>query len=163
MRHEQVLDQESYNRVVVPSAWSAPQIVPLPMGLEEGPAAGPAADFAPTPAAPDVPGAVGGLIVAAYAGLIGAFALATAGSAESIFAIVIAALFAVAFFTVPRIFLAVEPNDKRRPSLQRFMREGMDTLTGHSSGRDALVQMLIVPVLLTFGALAMGIAAAWHM
>jgi hypothetical protein len=31
------------------------------------------------------------------------------------------------------------------------------TLTGRSSGRDALVQMLIVPVLLTLGLAAMGI------
>jgi len=34
----------------------------------------------------------------------------------------------------------------------------MDTLTGHSSGRDALIQMMVVPVLLTLGLLAMGIA-----
>jgi hypothetical protein len=40
------------------------------------------------------------------------------------------------------------------------MRKGMDTLTGHCSGRAALVQMMIVPVLLTLGVAMMGIAAA---
>jgi hypothetical protein len=40
------------------------------------------------------------------------------------------------------------------------MRDGMDTFTGHSSGGAALIQMLIVPVLLTLGAAGMGIAAA---
>jgi hypothetical protein len=40
------------------------------------------------------------------------------------------------------------------------MARGLDTFTGHSSGKDALVQMLIVPILLTLGLLAMGIAGA---
>ena len=37
------------------------------------------------------------------------------------------------------------------------MEKGVNTLTGHSSGREALLQMLIVPVLLTLGLLVMGI------
>ena len=43
------------------------------------------------------------------------------------------------------------------------MHKGLDTLTGHSTGKDALVQMLIVPVLLTLGLLAMGIAGAVYL
>jgi 3-oxoacyl-(acyl-carrier-protein) synthase len=39
----------------------------------------------------------------------------------------------------------------------------METLTGHSTGGAALVQMLIVPVSLTFGILAMAVAAAIYM
>jgi hypothetical protein len=39
----------------------------------------------------------------------------------------------------------------------------MDTFTGHSSGAAALVQMLVVPVLLTFGALAMAVIAAIYL
>jgi hypothetical protein len=34
----------------------------------------------------------------------------------------------------------------------------MQTATGHLSGRGALVQMLVVPVLLSLGVLAIGIA-----
>jgi hypothetical protein len=39
----------------------------------------------------------------------------------------------------------------------------MDTLTGRTSGGAGLVQMLVVPVLLTFGALAMAVIAAIYM
>ena len=116
-----------------------------------------------TPAAPDVPTGAGVLIVAAYCALLTSLALASVASRESAFAIAIAALFLVAFFTVPRLFFGIEPAKQRRPSLDRFMHEGMETLTGHSSGRDALIQMLIVPVLLTMGILAMGVASAIYM
>ncbi len=159
MRHDQIRNEQSYNKVDVAAVWPASaQIAPLPLlDLDEQPAA---AGFSPTPAAPDVPNAVGGLIVASYFALIGAFALATVGSARSIFAIAIVLVFAVSFFTVPRIFFGIEPASGRRPSFQAFLYKGMDTLTGHSSGKEALIQMLIVPVLLTLGALAMGITAA---
>ena len=156
MRHEQIADKASYTKVEIAAVWpvmARAAQAPLPGATEAQP-------FAPTPSCPDVPAAAGGLIVAAYAGLLAAFALAMTGSAQSIFAIVVCGLFLAAFFTVPRLFLALEPSTGRRPSLQRFLSEGMGTMTGRSSGRDALVQMLIVPVLLTFGVIAMGIAAA---
>jgi hypothetical protein len=174
MHHERVLDKGSYDKVNVAAVWpSGPQVVHLPaVELEmdpPGPAAAPVLApetteaFAPTPAAPDVPAAVGGMIAASYAALIGAFFLATAGSAQTIYPITISALFVITFFTVPRIFFAVEPRTARRTSLDRFMRDGMETLTGHSTGPAALVQMLIVPVFLTCAALAMGVAAALMM
>lgn len=160
MRHEQIADRGSYNKVDVAAVWPvAPQMVPVPVPDMEAPQERQA--FAPTPAAPDVPAGVGALIVGSYLSLIAAFAFATAGSAHSIFMITISALFVVTFFTVPRIFLKVEPKSGRRSTLEQFLAEGMDTLTGHSSGGAALVQMLIVPVFLTLAALAMGIAASF--
>lgn len=130
-------------------AWLAPTIAPFPLGdLEPARAA---------PAAPDVPASVGGMIAASYAALIGALFVATAGSASSIFAIAIAALFVAIFFTVPRIFFAVEPMTEQRPGLGKFLKRGMETLTGHSSGPAALVQMLVVPAFLTLAVLAMGL------
>lgn len=160
MRHERALDKGKYSKVEAPTLWTAgAQLAPIPVTeVEEREPV-----QMPTPAAPDVPIAVGGMIAVSYAALIGAFALATVGSAESLFAVTISALFLVAFFTVPRIFLAVEPKARRRSSFDRFMLDGIQTLTGHNSGPAALVQMLIVPVLLTFAALAMGIAAAIYM
>lgn len=130
-------------------AWLAPTIAPLPLS-----------DLEPTraaSAAPDVPASVGGMIAASYAGLIAALYVATAGSESSIFAIAIAALFVAIFFTVPRIFFAVEPMTERRPGFSKFLKRGMQTLTGHSSGPAALVQMLVVPIFLTFAVLAMGL------
>lgn len=115
------------------------------------------APLLPTPAAADVAAGVGGLIVGVYAALLMVFFAFFAGSLTSLFVITICTGFVAVFFAVPRIFFAIEPDQSRRPSLPAFMDKGMETLTGHSTGRDALVQMLIVPVLLTFGLLAMGI------
>ena len=129
---------------------AASTLSPSPVGERPGAVA----------AAPDVPAAVGGLIAAAYAALIVALFIATAGSLSSIFAIVIAGLFVAIFFTVPRIFFAVEPMLERRPGLSLFLKSGMQTMNGHSSGPSALIQMLVVPVFLTFGVLAMGLIAA---
>lgn len=160
MRHEQIYDSNSYEKVDVAAVWPATvQLAPLPIPDIDRPFDADA--FCAAPSAPDMPAAVGGLIAAAYAALIAAFAFATVGSRESIFMIVISALFVVAYFTVPRIFLRIEPEAGKRPTLERFLSDGIATMTGHTGGRDALVQMLIVPVFLTMGVFAMGIAAAF--
>lgn len=132
------------------AAWLASTTVaPLPYSGSERPRA--------ASAAPDVPASVGGLIAFSYFALIGALFVATAGSGNSIFAITISALFVAIFFTVPRIFFAVEAMPERRPPIERFLKRGMQTLNGHSSGPAALVQMLVVPVFLTLAVLAMGL------
>jgi hypothetical protein len=150
MRHERIAD-------IAAAAWPGTL---EGLVLAEPPLAEAAAEDAPmrpTPAAPDVAAGVGTLIVASYAALILVFFALFTGSATALFMVVIAAGFAVAFFTVPRIFFAVEADPSRRPSLPAFMHKGLATATGHSSGRDALIQMMIVPVLLTVGLAIMGI------
>jgi hypothetical protein len=159
MRYEQIRAKDSFTKVDVAAVWPVgAQVAPLLLIDIDRPAAAPA--FVPTPAAPDVPAAVGKLIVGAYAALLGAFALATVGSAYSAFMITIGALFLVPYFTIPWLFFRQEPGRRARPGLERFMREGLETFTGHSTGAGALVQMLVVPVLLTFGVLLMAIAVA---
>ena len=159
MYREQHNARQGYDAIDVAAVWpTSAQIAPFPVPELE-PISN-RQEFRATPAAPDVPAAVGGMIAASYAGLIVALAVATVGSAESIFVIVIAALFVTAFFTVPRIFFAVERNSGVRTSFDAFLRNGMDTWTGHNSGKAALVQMLIVPVMLTLAVLAMGIIIA---
>ena len=69
----------------------------------------------------------------------------------------ISAFYLAMFFGVPAVFLGVEHERSRRPSLAEFLERGIDTATGRLGGRGALVQMLIVPVLLAFAILAMGI------
>jgi len=158
MDREQFVARQSYDSMDVAAVWpSSAQLAPFPM--PELDRISEREEFRATPAAPDVPAAVGGVIAAAYAGLIAALAVATAGSAQSIFAIVVAALFVVVFFTVPRIFFAVERGGVRA-SFDDFLANGMDTFTGHNSGKAALVQMLVVPVTLTLGVLAIGIVIA---
>jgi hypothetical protein len=113
--------------------------------------------FAATPAMADIPAGITNLIVGSYAALILVFFGLFARSPLALFAITICAFFVAIFFAVPKMFLAVEAAPGRRPTLASFMHSGMMTLTGRSSGRDAMVQMLIVPVLLTLGLAGIGI------
>ncbi len=115
--------------------------------------------FRSAAAAPDIPPAVGRFLVASYIMLLTIFAVAFAHSKEALFAIAICAVFMAMYFSVPRIFFAVEPKQGERPNLDVFLAKGLQTYTGHCSGQDALVQMLIVPVLLTLCGFAMGIFA----
>ena len=151
MDSEQFFVRHCYDSMDVAAVWpTSASVAPFPVPELEPFSLQPT--FRATPAAPDVPTAVGGLIAA--------LAVATVGSAESIFVIVIAALFVIAFFTVPRIFFAVERDSGVRASLDDFLRNGMNTFTGHNSGKAALVQMLIIPIMLTLAVVAMGIAIA---
>ena len=159
MDSEQFVARQSYDSMDVAAVWpTSASVAPFPVPELE--LISQRQFLRATPAAPDVPAAVGGLIAASYAGLIVALAVATVGSAESIFVIVIVALFAVAFFTVPRIFFAVERDSGVRASFDDFLTNGINTFTGHNSGKAALVQMLVVPVMLSLGVLAMGITIA---
>lgn len=101
---------------------------------------------APTPAVPDMPVAVGRMIVGVYAAIILAFALTMAGSAEAAFMLAISAFYVAIYLAIPAVFLAVEADASQRPSLAQFLASGMDTWTGHVSGRGALVQIMIVPL-----------------
>ena len=159
MDREQFFARQDYDSIDIAAVWpNSAQLAPFPVPELER--ISERLEFRATPAAPDVPAAVGGMIAASYAGLIVALAVATAGSARSIFAIAIAALFVIVFFSVPRIFFSVERESGVRADFDDFLSNGMHTLTGHNSGKAALVQMLIVPVLLTLAVLAMGIIIA---
>ena len=156
MRHVPITDAQ------VAAAWPATLegLVLAEAPIAEAAAAPALLHTMPTPAVPDVAPGVGGLILTAYLGLLAVFFTLFAGSPAALFAVCVSASFVAIFFTVPRIFLAVEADKSRRPTLDGFMARGIDTFTGHSSGRDALVQILIVPVLLTLGLLVMGIVGA---
>ena len=116
--------------------------------------------FRAAPATPDVPASVGVLLFGTYLALVGALALATAGPGQSKFMLVIAGLFVVAFFATARFIFAQEPQDGRRPGMERFLGRGIDTFTGHCTGGAAMVQMFVVPVLLTLGMLAIAVVIA---
>jgi hypothetical protein len=145
MRHEQIVKVGTYEAIDMADFQTE-----LPQ-LE--------APFLSAAAVPDIPSAVGKMLVAAYVSLLATFAITMAHSRDALFAIAICAIFLTMYLSVPRIFLSVEPKQGERPSLDAFLTRGLETYTGHCSGKEALVQMLIVPVLLTFCALAMGIVA----
>jgi hypothetical protein len=147
MRHEQITMDGAYDRLDLTDFLNE-----LPQA--QGP-------FRSARAAPDIPVGVGQMLVAAYVTLLATFAVTIAHSREALFAMGICAVFLTMYLSVPRIFFGVEPRQGKRPSYDAFLKTGLETYTGHCDGTDALVQILIVPVLLTLCALAMGIVALW--
>jgi small-conductance mechanosensitive channel len=108
---------------------------------------------------PDMPSAVGKMIVASYIALLGMFAVTMTGSRLSIFSVVIGFIFLFMYLGVPTVLLKTEPKRDQRPSFDHFLQKGIQTYTGPMSGKDVLMQMLLVPVLLTACALTIGIVA----
>lgn len=137
MRHEQLKKVETYE--VVESAPTTPQ--------------------RPEAAVPDVPAAIGVMLAAVYGLIVLLFALTIATAGTAPFMIGVDLVFLAAFFAVPAIFLKQERDPARRPPMARFLAQGMQTYTGRVTGGGALVQMFVVPVLLAFAVLAIGIIA----
>ncbi|HET9337185.1 MAG TPA: hypothetical protein VFO12_12355 [Sphingomicrobium sp.] len=152
MRHEQLKKHDSFNVVEIPTndGPTAEALARMELGHNRGSEA----------AVPDVPPSIGALMVGVYLSIVALFALTIASAGQGPFMIAIDAMFLLAFFTVPAIFLKQERDPARRPSMSRFMSQGMQTYTGHVTGGGALIQMFVVPVLLAFAVLAIGIIAA---
>lgn len=62
--------------------------------------------------------------------------------------------FLTAFFAVPAIFVSVAQGEARPIRWSEFMRKGIQTATGHSSGGEAVVLILMLPALIFVFALA---------
>jgi hypothetical protein len=154
MRHEQAGAFRRFDAIDAAVIWpSAADLAPAPICELERSA----------PAAPDLPVAIGRMLAGSYAALIAVCLLTLGGSREAMFAIVVSGLYVLIYCAVPLIFLRVEADPCPRPTLRAFLRGGIDTATGHLSGRAALVQMLVVPVMLTFCLLAIGTMAGLYL
>ena len=155
MRHDWLQHRDRFDIVDVAAVWPrADGGVQAPLGeIEAG------APLAPAPAVPDMPAAIGRAIVGIYIGIVVAFALTMAKGGQASFMVAISAFYVAIFLAVPRLFLAVEADRSQRPSWREFLSRGMNTHTGHMSGRAALLQILIVPVLLLTAISAMGLTA----
>lgn len=146
MRHQELHNSEAFDIVDLAEVW------PERAAEIEGKAPVKGAS-----AVPDMPAAAGVMMVGVYAALMGAFAITLGGEGHSAFAIAIGVFFVAMFFAVPIVFLRLERDGSRRPSLTTFLETGIDTATGRLSGGGALVQMLIVPFLLALAILAIGV------
>ena len=154
MKHEQADAFRRFDAIDAAALWpSAADLAPLPLAEMERAA----------PAAPDIPAAVGRMLAGSYAALIGVCLLTLGGSREALFAIAVSGFYVLIYCAVPLIFLRVEADPSRRPTLRHFLRDGIDTATGHLSGSAALIQMLIVPALLTLCLLAIGTIAGLYL
>ena len=101
----------------------------------------------------DVPPSIYGTFIACWMGLLTVFWFTFAESPNAAFMVGICSAFAIMFFGLP---IAMNRLGYRQawsgPGLADFARGKVQTLTGSVSGFDALVQITVVPVCLTIGA-----------
>jgi hypothetical protein len=152
MRHEEIRNRDSFDIVEI-STHEGPASAAL-AELEQG------SSRQPESAAPDVPASVGVMLAAVYGAIVALFAMTIATAGQAPFMIAVDIIFLAAFFAVPAIMLKQERGEGGRPSMSRFLSRGMQTYTGHVSGGGALAQMFVVPVLLAFAVLAIGVIAS---
>ena len=69
-------------------------------------------------------------------------------------------VFLTAFFAIPAIFVRSANTEGRAKSWTRFMDRGIETANGHSSGNEAAVLMLVLPVFIFGWSLAIVTIAA---
>jgi hypothetical protein len=107
-------------------------------------------------AAPDVPAAVGWMILGVYALIISAFLLLFARDMEASLMVAIGAVYFTVYLGVPAVVFRTEARSGAI-DLKRFLRDGLDTWTGHVGGYEAIVQILLIPVALTVAITTIGI------
>lgn len=97
-----------------------------------------------------------GIYVAMAALLFGFLAVLAVGLANPglIVPMAINFIFLAAFFAVPAIFVRATPGGKRALRWSQFRARGIDTATGHSSGGEAAVLILMLPALIFCWSLA---------
>jgi len=107
-------------------------------------------------AAPDVPGAVGLMILGAYALIMAAFLVLFARDTEAGLMVAISGVYFTVYLSVPTMFFRTEGRSGDI-DLERFLRDGLNTWTGHVGGYEAIVQILLIPVALAIAITAIGI------
>ncbi|QZD95892.1 hypothetical protein [Qipengyuania gelatinilytica] len=108
----------------------------------------------------ELPKGLYGATVALYLGFIAVMATGLP-SPGLIIPMTIFALFIVAAFGVPAIWTKLAPESSSKPmSFAKLRSQGIQTLTGRLSAKDAAVQMLILPaIIFCWGVATITIAA----
>lgn len=107
-------------------------------------------------ATPDVPAAVGWMILGVYALIMSSFLLLFARDMEAGFMVAVSGVYFIVYLGVPVVFFRTEARSGN-VDLKRFLRDGLQTWTGHVGGYEAIVQMLLIPLALTIAVTAIGI------
>jgi hypothetical protein len=109
----------------------------------------------------EMPKALYGVTVGLYLAFLAIMAIGLA-SPGLIIPMAIFAFFIIAGFGLPALWTRIEPTDEAKPQLTLggLAQNGIMTATGHMSGRDATVQMIILPVVIVmWGLVTVTIAA----
>jgi hypothetical protein len=97
------------------------------------------------------------LFAACWAALVGVFLATFAESPYTLYLLGVVIGTGVMYFGVPYVISRQTPQTKwANVSLSDFLRGQVQTLTGPVSGVEALTQVLMVPVCLTLGGIAIG-------
>ena len=96
--------------------------------------------------------------VGCWAALIAVFLATFAESPYTLYMLAVVIGYAIMFFGVPYVMSRMAPPDTTvgKASFLQFLRGEVDTFTGHVSGAEALIQVIMVPLALTLGAIAIG-------
>jgi hypothetical protein len=92
-----------------------------------------------------------------WAGFLAVFWVTFWMSANALFMVVIGTFYALMFFGIPVIMSRMAPTRPRPGSLAAFLRGRFATHGGSVTGLDALLQVILVPVVLGLGGIAIGI------
>jgi hypothetical protein len=106
-------------------------------------------------AAPDVPAAVGWMIVGVYALIMSSFLLLFARDMEAGLMVAISGVYFTVYLGVPAAFFRAEGRSGD-VDLKRFLKNGLHTWTGHVGGCEAIVQIMLIPVALAIAVTAIG-------
>ncbi len=108
----------------------------------------------------ELPAALYGAMAALFFGFLGVMAVGFSHP-EMILPMAINFIFLSAFFTVPTLFVSGDLQVGRKAMRwSEFMAKGVETETGHSSGRDAVVLALLLPVMIFLWGIAVVTIAA---
>jgi hypothetical protein len=95
-----------------------------------------------------------------FAGFVSVLSLAFANP-ELVVPWAIFIVFIAAFLTVPALWVRMAPaNPSRALGWSRFMARGVETATGHVSGREATALVLLLPALIFLWSVAIAVIAA---
>ena len=107
----------------------------------------------------EMPVAVYGMMAALFFGFMAVMAVGFSHP-EMVVPMAINFAFLTAFFAVPAVVVNVSVDGKRALRWSEFMRKGIDTATGRTSGGEAAILVLLLPFLVFCWAVAIVIIAA---
>lgn len=115
-----------------------------------------------TPAVYDIPKAVGFAVVGAFGAVVLCFMFFFGGSAQSRFVTVVTLCFCAVYCAIPFILIVLTRKSAWRGTWFSFQRNGLSIRTGHVRGKEALLQILVLPICLFVAAVGMGVIWALY-
>jgi len=96
--------------------------------------------------------------LACWMGLLGVFVITFFSSANALFMVVIDCVYAAMFFGIPWIFHRMTPQNGSAPrDFFSFLNGRLDTIYGPIRASEALLQVILVPLVLGIGGIAIGL------